>query len=96
MKQFRIYYESLEQGANFIMPIIKDVVGDSAEIVLVRRPKTATELNEGSIAALLRMTTPDALITGISDGIEYPLVLIEFTEAVTTEDHKFFVTHGLQ
>ncbi|MBQ3197209.1 MAG: hypothetical protein IJB63_03705 [Alistipes sp.] len=94
MKQFRIYYESLEQGANFIMPIIKDVVGDSAEIILVRRPKTATELNEGSIAALLRMTTPDALITGISDGIEYPLVLIEFTEAVTTEDHELQRTYG--
>lgn len=94
MKQFRIYYESLEQGANFIMPIIKNVVGDSAEIVLVRRPKTATELNEGSIAALLRMTTPDALITGISDGIEYPLVLIEFTEAVTTEDHELQRAYG--
>ena len=47
MKQFRIYYESLEQGANFIMPIIQDVVGEDAEIILVRRPKNASELNDG-------------------------------------------------
>lgn len=94
MKQFRIYYESLEQGANFIRPIIQEVVGDDAEIVLVRRPKNASELNEGSIAALLTMTTPDALITGIYDNKEYPLVLIEFTEAVTTEDHELQRTYG--
>ena len=94
MKQFRIYYESLEQGANFIKPIIQEVVGDDAEIVLVRRPKNASELNEGSVAALLTMTTPDALITGIHDNREYPLVLIEFTEAVTTEDHELQRTYG--
>lgn len=94
MKQFRIYYESLEQGANFIKPIIQEVVGDDAEIVLVRRPKNASELNEGSVAALLTMTTPDALITGIDDDREYPLVLIEFTEAVTTEDHELQRTYG--
>lgn len=94
MKQFRIYYESLEQGANFIMPIIQDVVGEDAEIILVRRPKNASELNDGSVAALLTMTTPDALITGIYDNKEYPLVLIEFTEAVTTEDHELQRTYG--
>ena len=94
MKQFRIYYESLEQGANFIKPIIQSVVGDAAEIVLVRRPKNASELNEGSVAALLTMTTPDALITGIYNNREYPLVLIEFTEAVTTEDHELQRTYG--
>lgn len=94
MKQFRIYYESLEQGANFIKPIIQEVVGDDAEIVLVRRPKNASELNDGSVAALLTMTTPDALITGIYDNKEYPLVLIEFTEAVTTEDHELQRTYG--
>jgi hypothetical protein len=40
------------------------------------------------------MTTPDALITGTVNGKEYPLVLIEFTEAVTTEDHELQRTYG--
>lgn len=94
MKQIRIYYESIEQGANFIKPIIESVIDKNTEIVLVRRPKKAIELNDGSIAALLTMTTPDALITGICDGKEFPLVLIEFTEAVTTEDHELQRTYG--
>jgi len=94
MKQIRIYYECLEQGADYIKPIIESVIDQDTEIVLVRRPKKATDLNDGSIAALFTMTTPDALITGISDGKEYPLILIEFTEAVTTEDHELQRTYG--
>ena len=62
---------------------------------MVRRPKKSNDLNEGSIAAILQMTTPDALITGISDdGKEIPLILVEFTEAVTTEDHELQRTYG--
>lgn len=94
MKQIRIYYESIEQGANFIKPIVESVIDKNTEIVLVRRPKKAIELNDGSIAALLTMTTPDALITGICEDREFPLVLIEFTEAVTTEDHELQRTYG--
>lgn len=94
MKQIRIYYESLEQGAHYIKPIIDNVIDKSIDVVLVRRPRKASELNDGSVAALLTMTTPDALITGIYDGKEYPLILIEFTEAVTTEDHELQRTYG--
>ena len=94
MTQIRIYYESLEQGANFLKPIVEKVVPRDVEIVLVRRPKKSSDLNEGSISALLTMVTPDGLITGIKDGIEYPLVLVEFTEAVTTEDHELQRTYG--
>lgn len=94
MKQIRIYFESLEQGANFIKPIVERVIDKDSQIILVRRPKKAIELNDGSISALLTLTTPDALITGISNGVEYPLVLIEFTEAVTTEDHELQRTYG--
>ena len=94
MKQIRIYYESLEQGANFIKPIVEKVTPKDIEITLVRRPKKSSDLNDGSIAALLTMVTPDALITGVQEGIEYPLVLVEFTEAVTTEDHELQRTYG--
>ncbi|MBQ4420347.1 MAG: hypothetical protein II878_02240 [Bacteroidales bacterium] len=93
MKQIRIYYESIEQGYNYIRPIVKSVAKDT-EIIMVRRPKKANDVNKGSISALLTMTTPDVLITGISNNIEYPLILIEFTEAVTTEDHELQRTYG--
>ena len=95
MKQIRIYYECIEQAENYIKPIIEKIIDkNTVEIVLVKRPKTAKDLNSGSISAIQTMTTPDALITGISNGIEYPLVLIEFTEAVTTEDHELQRTYG--
>ena len=95
MKQIRIYYECLEQAENYIKPIIEKVVDKKVvEIVLVNRPKTTKDLNNGSISAIQTMTTPDALITGIVNGKEYPLVLIEFTEAVTTEDHELQRTYG--
>lgn len=94
MKQIRIYYESLEQGLHFIKPIVDKAAGRGVEVLMVRRPKKAGDLNEGSVAALLTMTTPDALITGIDNDKEYPLVLIEFTEAVTTEDHELQRTYG--
>ena len=99
MKQIRIYYECLEQAENYIKPIIEQVTKDqNTEIILVKRPKTASELNNGAISAILTLTTPDALITGITtkdnQEIEYPLILIEFTEAVTTEDHELQRTYG--
>jgi hypothetical protein len=64
------------------------------EIILAKRPKAVKDLNRGAIAAIQTMTTPDVLVTGIADGKEYPLVLIEFTEAVTTEDHELQRTYG--
>jgi len=95
MKQIRIYYECLEQGENYIKPIIEGVIDkEVVDIILVKRPKTSKDLNGGSIAAIQTMTTPDVLITGIANDKEYPLVLIEFTEAVTTEDHELQRTYG--
>jgi len=94
MKEIRLYYESLEQGFDYIRPIIESVSRGQADIVYVRRPKKSSDLSEGSISAILSMTTPDALITGVVNGKEYPLVLIEFTEAVTTEDHELQRTYG--
>ena len=94
MKQIRIYYESIEQGYDYIRPAVESACDKNTEVVFVRRPKKASDLIPGSISAILTMTTPDALITGVDNGKEYPLVLIEFTEAVTTEDHELQRTYG--
>jgi len=94
-KQIRIYYECLEQCLHYIKPIIEKIIDKKeVEIVLIKRPKSMKDLNSGSIAAIQTMTTPDALVTGIVNGKEYPLVLIEFTKAVTTEDHELQRTYG--
>jgi hypothetical protein len=94
MKTIRIYYESLEQAEHYIKPIIKRAVDNHTEILLIRRPKKSTDLNEGSLSAILTMVTPDILITGIVNNKEYPLALIEISEAVSTEDHELQRTYG--
>jgi len=93
MKKIRIYYECLEQANDYIVPLIYSF-SKSIEILLVKRPKKYSQLSEGSIRAIQYLTTPDILISGIADKKEYPLVLIEYTEAVTTEDHELQRTYG--
>ncbi len=94
IQEIRIYYESIEQAYDYLLPMITAVFHRNDIIKLVKRPKRASQVPKGSLSAILYLTTPDALITGIVDEIEYPLLLIEFTEAVKTEDHELQRTYG--
>lgn len=95
MKQIRIYYECLEQAQNYVKPIIEKVIDkNTVEVILVKRAKNPDDFNRGSVAAIHTITTPDILVTGITNNKEYPLILIEFTKAVTTEDHELQRTYG--
>jgi len=94
MTQLRIYYECLEQAYHYIRPIVESATQSQVEIFLVKRPRYASHLPEGSIQAIQSLTTPDILITGITNSHEYPILLIEFTEAVTTEDHELQRMYG--
>ncbi len=93
MDEVRIYYECLEQGYHYIFPIINEVVPASI-IKLVKRPKKYSQFENGALKSIMLLTTPDTLITAVKNGIEYPLVNIEFSEAVTTEDHELQRTYG--
>lgn len=93
--EIRIYYECLEQGNDYIKPWIDELKKKyNFKIKLVKQPGKLNQLRNGSIYAIQSLTTPDILITGIINNIEYPLILIEFTEAVTTEDHELQRTYG--
>lgn len=95
MAEFRIYYESLEQGWDYVAPLIRDASPDAAiEIRLVKRPRSISGRVEGLIKAIYALSTPDILITGVHEGKEYPLVFIEFSEAVIAEDHELQRTNG--
>ncbi len=94
MVEFRIYYETLEQAYDYILPILEGAV-KGAVVQLVKRPrgKIKTALR-GKLYGLYNLTTPDILITGIYANVEYPLVLVEFSEAVTAEDHELQRLNG--
>lgn len=74
--------------------MISKAVPNGTSIKLVKRPKKANQFPNGALYSIMSFTTPDALITGIKNGIEYPLAIIEFTEAVKTEDHELQRTYG--
>jgi hypothetical protein len=95
MVEIRIYYECLEQAHCYIKPFIDKVSqNNKISIILIKKPINSNQLPKGAIFAIQSLTTPDILITGVRNNKEYPLILIEFTEAVTTEDHELQRSYG--
>lgn len=100
MIEIRIYYESLEQAEHFTKPIIQKILKPCQEtkITLVRKATFRDDedaLKNGNVMrGIYSIVVPDVLITLIKDGIETPLAIIEFTEAVTTEDHELQRSYG--
>jgi len=84
----------LEQAHDYLSPIIRKALNGKGNIKLIKRPKYAKQFPKGALFSILSFTTPDVLITAVKNNIEYPLVIIEFTEAVTTEDHELQRTYG--
>lgn len=95
MTEIRIYYECLEQAYDYIRPLIDEASQSyKTSIILIKRSRNLNQLHKGAISAILSLTTPDILITGVKNDKEYPLILMEFTEAVTTEDHELQRSYG--
>jgi len=90
--EIRIYFECLEQAQNFIKSLIEKGLNDeqakNIPIKLVRKPRNISLSELSSIRAIYSLTTPDFLITLVSNKKEIPLILGEFSEAVITEDHE--------
>lgn len=99
MDEIRIYYECLEQARHFVAPMVENAlraVPKDCRIRFVRRASPAEAEKSGNtcLRAIHSLITPDALLTGVAGGREYPLVLFEFSEAVLTEDHELQKTYG--
>jgi hypothetical protein len=88
MIEFRIYYECFEQANDYVAPILRG--STDANIKMVRMPKQIKDncFKEGVMKAIYSLCVPDILISAVADNVESPLVFIEFTDAVTTEDHE--------
>lgn len=93
MTEIRVYYECLEQAYDYIAPMIRSANCEVC-IRLIKRVKDARALPEGSLRAIHHLVNPDILIAGVEAGKETPLVVIEFTDAVKTEDHELQRSYG--
>lgn len=97
IEKIRIYYESIEQGANYIKPMIEKSLnraGLNTDIELVRL-KGSHSYYSKNVAPIIFWKDPDILLTAIVDKVEYPLLMIEFSNAVFTEDHELQRFDGL-
>lgn len=93
----RIYFESLEQASHFICPIISKALeqpGRENSIKLIKL-RGNCECYSKKLAPIVFWKEPDAIISCIKNGVEYPLLLIEFSNAVFTEDHELQRFDGL-
>lgn len=90
MSEIRIYYEVVEQANHYIKPILKkhlSELGSSLDIKMVRQRSSYTSYAE-EVAPIIFWKDPDIMLTAVEDGTEIPLLMLEFSTAVFTEDHE--------
>ncbi len=93
IEEIRVYYECLEQANHFIKPAINKTFND-IPLKLIRLKKNFN-LYGKRLAKIIYWKDPDVLITIVSNKKEYPLIFIEFSNAVFTEDHELQRFDGL-
>ncbi len=96
--ELRVYYESLEQAAFFIKPILLEAAkknGDSnVEIKLIYKHQQKYQNGKflfqyaKKISEILIDKNPDIIISLVEDNVEYPVSIIELSTAVFTKDHE--------
>jgi hypothetical protein len=89
-QEIRLYYESIEQAYHYVLPIIQKSIRVSPQEIEIKLVKMEKEYNCYSrrVAPVLFWKVPDVLMTVVESDKEYPLLLIEFSTAVFTEDHE--------
>jgi hypothetical protein len=90
LQEIRLYYESIEQTYHYVLPLIQEVISGLSQEIGIKLVKMKKVYNYYSrrVAPILFWKEPDVLITVIESDKEYPLLLIEFSTAVFTEDHE--------
>lgn len=91
--EIRIYYECLEQTNHFVRTVIDRTFKD-IPLKLIRLKKNFNMYGQ-RLAKIIYWKDPDVLITIVSGKKEYPLIFIEFSNAVFTEDHELQRFDGL-
>jgi hypothetical protein len=84
----RIYFEAIEQGLFFLKPAVVRALGDDVEIQLVKLSRLGrTSEVARSLMPSLGFKDPDAIITALINEVEVPLLWIEISTSVETQDH---------
>lgn len=97
IQEIRLYYECIEQAYHFILPMIQKVLKSTSTDIPVKLVKLKGKYTYYSkrVAPIFFWKKPDVLMTAIQNNKEFPLLFIEFSTAVFTEDHELQRFDGL-
>lgn len=88
INSIRIYAEVLEQGLDFKEYIKKAGFKKQINNIYTKKARAEFSKNDSLMDRIRKVKDFDVIISAISDNQEFPLVLIEYSTAVPTDDHK--------
>ncbi len=88
INSIRIYAEVLEQGLDFKEYIEKAGFNGKIYNIYTKKGRKEFSENDSLVDRIRKCKDVDVLISAISDNKEYPLLLVEYSTAVPTDDHK--------
>lgn len=86
--EIRIYSEVLEQGMDFKEYIEKITTEITCRNVYTKKARGEIVATDSLVTRIRKSKDVDVLLTAISNGNEYPLLMVEYSTAVPTDDHK--------
>jgi hypothetical protein len=97
IQEIRLYYESIEQANHFVLPMIHKALASMSTEIPVRLVKLKGNYAYYGkrVAPIFFWKKPDVLMTVVQGDKEYPILFIEFSTAVFTEDHELQRFDGL-
>lgn len=93
LEEIRIYAEVLEQGLDF-KSYLKDILQElhiSASIKNIYSKKCRDRIildTDSLLDRVRKVKDIDVLISAIDNDEEYPLLIVEYSTAVPTDDHR--------
>ena len=86
--ELRVYAEVLEQGLDFKDYLIRTSFKGPIKIIYSKKGRSNITSDDSLISRLRKSKDIDVLITAISGGDEFPILMVEYSTAVPTDDHK--------
>ena len=86
--EIRIYSEVLEQGLDFKDYFLKAKINAPIKTVYAKKGRNSSSKDDSFVTRLRNSKDVDVLITFICEKKEYPVLMVEYSTAVPTDDHK--------
>jgi len=86
--EIRIYAEVLEQGIDFKDYFLKAGLKCPIKNIYAKKGRNSFSDNDNFVTRLRNVKDVDVLISIISGSNEYPFLMVEYSTAVPTDDHK--------